>query len=701
MTITKASRKIKLKAAALLMMLVATIQLNAADVDLGLAPFEGKTSGTSGGDWYEYGPGAGGGFKTGEPYSFSSGGSSSRRACFKMTNYSIATGDDVVITVDVTSGRVSKIRQITLYYVGSGDATDETNHTDIITKSATNGTTSVDVTFTATELNNAPGFNSALGKTLGVKYELQTNTGAAYDWDEVVNISGKYVSVTAPTAFDNQFSLTSGTVTGNVMANDINVAGFTATLVDAPELDAGFTLGTDGSFTYTVDASVKFTKDFFTYEITDGTTTKSATITITNPDAKLVAKWDFDQVAGNTLPELSPTHANGTVTGTPTWSNGALVFSGDDEVTASASAFGENIQALAISFKLTTAVTSSTIAKTALINYDDSHKDNTVCFGPNTGAFDLETLTMAYGDYLITSRQGILEKTISTDKQVLVINWNSSTSQYDFYLDGTLQDTSFGKSAGLDHSMQALGDIILGNSVEYDNFVGEISGLAMYNAPLTTDELNNNIFTPAIGLEVVQDGSELSWTVADEIGVKEYQVVDAATGEIIEVVVAGKGSYSTTLSKGVEAKLVVVDNSGYAQTFLPADGNIVKVVYDLKEGWNLIAIPGDNADTTALEKVIVGDMWAWNGAAYETAETPAACQGIWVYAPKAVQTIVTTAKSDAEITLQSGWNLVGPKENIEVPEAAHTVYGWKETYQNIATEDGILIQGIGYWIFSL
>ncbi len=215
------------------------------------------------------------------------------------------------------------------------------------------------------------------------------------------------------------------------------------------------------------------------------------------------------------------------------------------------------------------------------------------------------------------------------------------------------------------------------------------------------NEYDDNSLTPAIGLEVVQTGTELSWTAEDEVGVKEYRVVDAATGEILEVVVAGNGSYSVTLPEGIEAKLVVVDNSGYTQTFVPADGNIVKVVYDLKEGWNLIALPGDNADITALKDVTVGDFWTWNSTAYEKAVAPATCQGIWVYAPKVVQTIVTAEKSDAEIILQSGWNLVGPKENISVPKAAYTVYSWNETYQNIATEDGVLLQGVGYWIFSL
>ncbi len=205
------------------------------------------------------------------------------------------------------------------------------------------------------------------------------------------------------------------------------------------------------------------------------------------------------------------------------------------------------------------------------------------------------------------------------------------------------------------------------------------------------------VTAPAMGINIVQAGNNLTWAVAYEIGVKEYQVVDAATGKIIEVVAAGNASYSTTLPEGVDAKLIIVDNIGYTQTFLPADGNIVKVEYTLTEGWNLIAMPGANTDISE----ITGVFWGWNGDAYEIVKTPETGQAIWIYSPSTVQAIVTAEKIPAELDLAPGWNMVGPTENMKIPTEAHTVYGWNETYQRIVNEDAILIQGIGYWIFSL
>ncbi len=234
-------------------------------------------------------------------------------------------------------------------------------------------------------------------------------------------------------------------------------------------------------------------------------------------------------------------------------------------------------------------------------------------------------------------------------------------------------------------------------------FHGAIDDVKVYNYALTAEDVRDayNVFTPSLGIEVVQTGTELAWSVEDEVGVKEYHIVDVATGKVIEVVVAGSGSYRYELRENVEAKLVIVDYNGFFQAFLPSDDNIVKVVYELNEDWNLIAMPGENADISALKDVIVGGFWGWDGTAYEMVEVPSVGNAVWVYALANVEVVVSADKVETELNLNPGWNMVGPTENIAIPEAAHTVYGWNETYQNIATESGILLQGIGYWIFSI
>ncbi len=75
--------------------------------------------------------------------------------------------------------------------------------------------------------------------------------------------------------------------------------------------------------------------------------------------------------------------------------------------------------------------------------------------------------------------------------------------------------------------------------------------------------------SPVVGLELTQTGNELIWTIEDEIGVKEYQVIDSTTGEVIAVIAAdGRSMYTTTVPDGVTAKLVVVDESGLSKFFI-------------------------------------------------------------------------------------------------------------------------------------
>ncbi len=207
--------------------------------------------------------------------------------------------------------------------------------------------------------------------------------------------------------------------------------------------------------------------------------------------------------------------------------------------------------------------------------------------------------------------------------------------------------------------------------------------------------------TPAIGFEAIIKDNILSITVENEVGVKEYQIYDAITEKRVETIIAHEGNYSLELREEIiDIIIKVVDVNGFTQTFIPANGNTVSVIYTLEKGWNLISFPGYNADTTALKSVTVGDFWAWNGSAYEITATPTACQGIWVYAPKTVQANVTMERSDVGISLQSGWNLVGTNQNVSIPKAALVVYAWFKMYEQILEHD-ILFRGVGYWIFSL
>lgn len=207
--------------------------------------------------------------------------------------------------------------------------------------------------------------------------------------------------------------------------------------------------------------------------------------------------------------------------------------------------------------------------------------------------------------------------------------------------------------------------------------------------------------TPALGVDVRQTGSLVEWSAAQELGVKEYQLVNVETGEVEAVVTAnGSNGYQVTVEDGVVVKLVVVDNSGRTQSFTPVDGNVLTVEYNLEKGWNLIATIGENSDLSALEAVTAGTMWAWDGEKYTASNAQDAFTGLWVYAPKAVNGVTVTARKavDSVLTLQPGWTLAGPANNVSRPESV-TAFSWSSDYEQVLTTYNALLQAEAYWFF--
>ncbi len=229
------------------------------------------------------------------------------------------------------------------------------------------------------------------------------------------------------------------------------------------------------------------------------------------------------------------------------------------------------------------------------------------------------------------------------------------------------------------------------------------TGLFIDDVALTsyTQNIQEPEPTPVLGLEFEKIDKMLQWSCDDEVSVKEYQIINASTGEVIAIITAdGSNFYQFILDNNIDVILKVVDYSGYDQSFIPNNGKLTSVVYSLQKGWNLLSIPGDKADLSSLKKATTGQFWIWNGISYETSITPVTCQGFWVFSKSAQNVVITVEKKEIEMSLEQGWNLVGPVENCYLPDSALISYIWEKVYKEIL-QDEILIQGIGYWIFSL
>lgn len=218
-------------------------------------------------------------------------------------------------------------------------------------------------------------------------------------------------------------------------------------------------------------------------------------------------------------------------------------------------------------------------------------------------------------------------------------------------------------------------------------------------ADVSYDSITYTGTSPAIGLELIQTDNILAWSVEEERGVRQYQVL--LNGKLFQTILAkGDQYYSVELPKGKKATLRVVDYSGYSQDHIPADGNLVTTIYNLSKGWNLIAVTSQNSSLQKLRAKFKSPIWKWSGSAYEVVTSATPTEAVWVYA-EADQTVhVNGRKSKAEIVLGTGWNMVGPIHNQNIPDGAEAVYSWDGVYDQIIDEHQVLIGGKGYWIFS-
>ncbi len=235
-----------------------------------------------------------------------------------------------------------------------------------------------------------------------------------------------------------------------------------------------------------------------------------------------------------------------------------------------------------------------------------------------------------------------------------------------------------------------------------DGIVEDEQTVTITKSSVTLTAQWEEIVTPALGFEAVLEDGTLRWTVGAELGVEKYVVKDVS-GNVIETVLSnGSGSYSVELPDGVEDVFIeVVDTNGSRQTFAPEAGNVQTTVYDLRKGWNLIAVTADNADFGELEKAAVGTLWSWNGESYVKMDSAEATNAVWVYVNAARQVAVSGKKSSAGISVKTGWNMVGPVENCRVPATALSVFEYEaDSYTQLRGEEPIMLEGVGYWIFS-
>ncbi len=506
------------------------------------------------------------------------------------------------------------------------------------------------------------------------------------------------------------------------VATNVTASGFTANWATNPDADSySVTLYSDEELTNQIgsEAGISGTSKTIAYNFTEGqaiyytVTALNGVTPIAKSSVKSVAffsdtltarhRYSFTADATDSVGNADLTLSTGSVTG-------ALVS--NNSVTADAS--GDSLKELGIVINSAAVITfegwytlegNQTWSK---IFVAGSSGTDFIAHTPKTNSTESNTQinSNATGTVTATSVTPPLSKVI-----YFAVTYDQNTNKMT-YRHASEDDTNITK-VELDMGANSPADLTVNMfSIGAKNFWGNpkingsIDEFRIWTGTFTDSDASthrgtgpDSAVTPAIGLEVELADNTLTWKVEEERDVKEYQIF--VDGKLFDTVTAvGADSYSLEVP-GEDVVLKVVDNSGHTKPFIPADGNSVTEVYNLKEGWNLIAITSDNADLEALKGETVGVVWGWNNNSYEVVESAEATDAVWVYSSVAKEVSVTGTKSDTTLKLNIGWNMVGPVVTSDVPEEAHTVYSWDSVYDNITEKYNTLEQGKGYWIFSL
>ena len=212
-------------------------------------------------------------------------------------------------------------------------------------------------------------------------------------------------------------------------------------------------------------------------------------------------------------------------------------------------------------------------------------------------------------------------------------------------------------------------------------------------------EDDSPIINPVVGVTFEQNGRKLDWTLSDQSQVVRYEIYDLETKVLITTIEkTTSATYHIELDDDRDVYLVVVDN-WESHSYLPTNSANILTTYDLTKGWNLISIASHNVDLSELESIANGRLWAWDGTSYALADNVLSTDAIWVNVLKPTNINLTGRKSTDAIVLSTGWNMVGPSENTEIPNKAHTTYKYENNGHSTIAAPSVLRRGTGYWIF--
>ncbi|WP_138429977.1 FG-GAP-like repeat-containing protein [Fodinibius saliphilus] len=205
----------------------------------------------------------------------------------------------------------------------------------------------------------------------------------------------------------------------------------------------------------------------------------------------------------------------------------------------------------------------------------------------------------------------------------------------------------------------------------------------------------------------------ISWQPEGYQDIGEYLVYETdAAGSAVKKVLGRSTSNNYLLQSsfegvhnfGVKARDV---NNNIGAASVPVAGIFSQTQsYNLTEGWNLIGLPVDAAQTdidSLMSVVSNGAVYEYNGT-YQQVESIKAGQGYWMkISAQDLRELTGLPETELTLNLKKGWNLVSgvggaldvtdikDQNNVIVPG---TIYSFDQSYAQTDT----IRPGVGYWL---
>jgi VCBS repeat-containing protein len=392
-------------------------------------------------------------------------------------------------------------------------------------------------------------------------------------------------------------------------ADNFENAARTLTAVGTPA-HGSVTFAADGSITYTPNANYSGS-DSFTYTVTSGGVTETATITInltpvndaTAPTLTVtpVARWTFDESSGTTTNDAynaqSGTLSDSVTTPTtvlPTWTTGhngtsgtALHFDGNGSYVAlSATTTAPLMGTSSLTFWIKTTQTG---------NYDGWDSPAVIASEQAGGTNDIQWGVLNASGKIgfdVGNAAGIYSTTSVNDNtwHQVAITRDAATSLVSIYVDGVLEATGSPTDAGFTATLNKLTGFGANNAFSNDASSTDATDYRFLNADLDDVRIYNHVLT----------ADQVAAIKSVESGYSDTAV--ANDGDAIKLSLAAD-HYTSLSVHGLNAGMVISDGAGHTTT-IGASGT--DTVVDLT-GWNLTSLSvsgsGNGSSTLVFDAV--------------------------------------------------------------------------------------------------